>query len=98
MTTYRYFNNKMERCNEYAQPLCVAFIDYEKAFDSVSTSFVLNALISQNINKTYVETLKSIYILTQPLPLNFTITATKFQYVEEYDKETLYHPNCLQLY
>ena len=51
----------MERCNEYAQPLCMAFIDYEKAFDSVSTSSVLNALISQNINKTYVETLKFIY-------------------------------------
>ena len=46
----------MERFNEYAQPLCMAFIDYEKAFDSVSTSSVLNALISQNINKTYVET------------------------------------------
>ena len=39
----------------------MAFIDYEKAFDSVSTSSVLNALISQNINKTYVETLKFIY-------------------------------------
>ena len=39
----------------------MAFIDYKKAFDSVSTSSVLNALISQNINKTYVETLKFIY-------------------------------------
>ena len=36
----------MERCNEYAQPLCMAFI---------------NALISQNIKKTFVETLKFIY-------------------------------------
>ena len=39
----------------------MAFIDYEKAFDSVSTSSALNALISQNINKTCVETLKFIY-------------------------------------
>ena len=76
----------------------MAFIDYEKAFDSVSTSSVLNALISQNINKTYVETLKYIYIAMKPLALNFKITATKFKYVEEYAKETLYHQNCLQLY
>ena len=39
----------------------MAFIDYKKAFASVSTSSVLNALISQNINKTYVETLKFIW-------------------------------------
>ena len=51
----------MERCNEYAKPLCMAFIDYVKAFDSVTTSSVLNALISQNNNKKYVETLKFIY-------------------------------------
>ena len=39
----------------------MAFIDYEKAFDSVITSSVLNAVTSQNINKTFVETLKIIY-------------------------------------
>ena len=39
----------------------MAFIDYEKAFDSVSTTSVIYALISQNINKTYVETLKFVY-------------------------------------
>ncbi|XP_029640405.1 uncharacterized protein LOC115215385 [Octopus sinensis] len=32
----------LERANEYKLPLCVAFIDYEKAFDSVETNAVLN--------------------------------------------------------
>jgi len=34
----------IERCNEYEPPLCTAFIDYEKAFDSVYKKSVLEAL------------------------------------------------------
>ena len=30
-------NQLKEKCREYNIPLCVAFVDYEKAFDSVQT-------------------------------------------------------------
>ena len=43
-----------ERCYEYVQPICIAFIDYEKAFDSVYTRSVLNALNEQGIDKAYI--------------------------------------------
>ena len=30
-----------EKCREYNIPLCVAFVDYEKAFDAVQTQAIL---------------------------------------------------------
>ena len=30
-----------EKCSEYNIPLCVAFLDYEKTFDSVQTQTIL---------------------------------------------------------
>ena len=33
-----------EKCAEYQKPLCLAFVDYEKAFDSVKTWAILNSL------------------------------------------------------
>ena len=33
-----------EKCLEYNIPLCVAFVDYEKAFDSVQTQAILTSL------------------------------------------------------
>ncbi|XP_036365363.1 uncharacterized protein LOC115219685 [Octopus sinensis] len=38
----------LERANEYKLPLCVAFVNYEKAFDSVETNALLNSLQSVN--------------------------------------------------
>ncbi|EYB99960.1 hypothetical protein Y032_0119g870 [Ancylostoma ceylanicum] len=35
----------IERCREYTMPLIFTFFDYRKAFDSVETNAVLNALI-----------------------------------------------------
>ncbi|XP_072028100.1 uncharacterized protein [Amphiura filiformis] len=54
-------NQLKEKCQEYNIPLCVAFIDYEKAFDSVETSPVLNALKEQGINNAYLKIFKDIY-------------------------------------
>ena len=34
----------IERCHEYKIPICLAFIDYEKAFDNVEVNAVLQAL------------------------------------------------------
>jgi len=48
-------NKITERCKEYEQPLCLAFIDCEKGFDSVYTISVLGALRNQGIHKAYIK-------------------------------------------
>ena len=50
-----------EKCREYNIPLCVAFVDYEKAFDSVQTQAILTSLQEQGIEDVYIEILKDIY-------------------------------------
>ena len=42
-------------------PLCVAFVDYEKSFDSVETQAILTSLQEQGIEEVYIEILKDIY-------------------------------------
>ena len=42
-------------------PVCVAFVDYEKAFDSVQTQAILTSLQEQGIEDVYREILKDIY-------------------------------------
>ena len=37
-------NQFKEKCREYNIPLCVAFVDYEKAFDSVQMQAILTSL------------------------------------------------------
>ena len=54
-------NQLKEKCQEYNIPLCIAFIDYEKAFDSVETCAVLGALKEQGINNAYLKIFKDIY-------------------------------------
>ena len=51
----------VEKQSEYNRPLCMAFIDYEKAFDSVETSAVMGALRNQGVEEVYVRTLENIY-------------------------------------
>ena len=54
-------NQLKEKCREYNIPLCVAFVDYEKAFDSVQTKAILTSLQEQGIEDVYIEILKDIY-------------------------------------
>ena len=54
-------NQLKEKCREYNIPLCVAFVDYEKAFDSVQTQAILKSLQEQGIEDVYIEILKDIY-------------------------------------
>ena len=51
---------KEEKCREYNIPLCVAFVDYEKAFDSVQTQAILTSLQEQGIEDVYIEILKDL--------------------------------------
>ena len=54
-------NQLKEKCREYNIPLCVAFVDYEKAFDSVQTQAIVTSLQEQGIEDVYIEILKDIY-------------------------------------
>ena len=49
-----------EKCREYNIPLCVALVDYEKAFDSIQTQAILTSLQEQGIEDVYIEILKDI--------------------------------------
>ena len=54
-------NQLVEKCNEFSIPLCLAFVDYEKAFDSVEHIKVMEALSNQKVAAEYIELLSSIY-------------------------------------
>ena len=51
----------IEKCREFNRPLYVAFIDYSKAFDSVSHCSIWNALHYSGVNQKYINILKCIY-------------------------------------
>ena len=53
-------NQLKEESREYDIPLCVAFVDYEKAFDSVHTQAILTPLQEQGIEDVLIEILKDI--------------------------------------
>ena len=52
-------NQLKEKCREYNIPLCVAFVDYEMAFDSVQTQAILTSLQEQGIEYVYIDILKN---------------------------------------
>lgn len=51
----------IEKHQELQQPLYLAFIDYAKAFDSISHESIWEALDSQSVPKLYIEIIKYIY-------------------------------------
>ncbi len=51
----------IQKTEEYNQPLCLAFVDYEKAFDSIETWAVLQSLQRCQIDYRYIEALKGLY-------------------------------------
>ena len=55
LDTQHVLNQIIERSNEYEINLFLAFIDYEKAFDSLYHNEILSALITQGINPQYVQ-------------------------------------------
>ena len=54
-------NQIIEKSNEYNLQLCIGFIDYEKAFDTVEHFAIFEALRKTNINETYINILQNIY-------------------------------------
>ena len=54
-------NQIIEKSNEYNLPLCIGFIDYEKAFDTVEHFAIFEALRKTNVNEIYINILQNIY-------------------------------------
>ncbi|CAG9133443.1 unnamed protein product [Plutella xylostella] len=51
----------IQKTEEYNQPLCLAFVVYEKAFDSIETWAVLESLQRCQIDWRYIEVLRCLY-------------------------------------
>ena len=51
----------IEKYREYDQPLYLTFIDYSKAFDTISHQFIWNALNMCEVHPKYLNIIKSIY-------------------------------------
>lgn len=51
----------IQKTEEYNQPLCLAFVDYEKAFDSIETWAVLQSLQRCQVDYRYIEVLRYLY-------------------------------------
>ena len=54
-------NKLIEKCNEFNRPLCIGYIDYEKAFDSIEHKAIFKALRSTGIHETYITILEDTY-------------------------------------
>ena len=54
-------NQVIEKSNEFNLPLCIAYIDYEKAFDSVEHEVIFQALRNIGINESYINIIEDIY-------------------------------------
>ena len=54
-------NQLIEKANEYQLNLCVGYIDYEKAFDSVEHADLFIALRKTGVNETYVKIIEDVY-------------------------------------
>lgn len=51
----------IEKCTEYNIPLHMAFVDYQKAFDSIETWAILNAMNNARIDYRYSNIIRYIY-------------------------------------
>ncbi|KAK4328561.1 hypothetical protein Pmani_001037 [Petrolisthes manimaculis] len=54
-------NQLQEKANEYKIPFCLAFVHYEKAFDSIEFTPLFKALENQGINPAYITLLRDLY-------------------------------------
>ncbi|CAH2092926.1 unnamed protein product [Euphydryas editha] len=51
----------IEKYQENRRPLYLAFIDYQKAFDTISHTSIWEALSEQGVEKEYIQVIKNIY-------------------------------------
>lgn len=51
----------MQKYSKYTKPLCMIFINYEKALDSTDTSAIMKTLRKYGVEETYMKILEDIY-------------------------------------
>ena len=62
MTDHLYVINQLqEKVHEYSIPLCRAFRDYEKAFDSIKFEPIFHAVKNHGVNRAYLDIIKHLY-------------------------------------
>ena len=54
-------NQFQEKVHEYNIPLCFAFVDYEKAFNSIEFEPVFHALKNHRVDKAYLDIIRHLY-------------------------------------
>ena len=84
-----------EKLNEYNMPLCFAFVDYEKAFDSIEFEPLFEGLKNQGVDEAYLNILRNTSIVRQHQFYDSIRTVKNSNLEEEPDKETTSLPNCL---
>ena len=50
-----------EKAHDYNIPLCFAFVDYEKVFDSIEFEPIFHALKNHGVDKAYLDIIKHLY-------------------------------------
>ena len=86
-------NQLKEKFREYNVPLCTAFVEYEKAFDSVQTQAVLASLQEQGIEDVYIELLREIYT-NRSMTVHLHKDSNKINIRGKYDREISNRPCC----
>ena len=51
----------VEKANEFSQPVWIATLDFQKAFDSVSHAAIWDALAAQGVHTAYIDMLQRLY-------------------------------------
>ena len=70
----------MERCNEYELPLCLAFVAYEKAFETIKLSSLFDVFKKQGSEPSDINLLRSIYTnATATISINDTPSTIKLE-------------------
>ena len=88
-------NQLKEKCREYNITLGIAFVDYEKASDSVKTQAILTLLQEQGIEDVYIEILKDIYYYTDSsVTVHLHKESAKIRTKRGVRQGTPSHPSC----
>jgi hypothetical protein len=54
-------NQLIEKCNEFNKTVFLAFIDFQKAFDTLEHPFIWHALKNQGVEDKYIRIIKKVY-------------------------------------
>ena len=81
--------------NKHKIPGMILLVDFEKAFDSVSWSFMYKALHFFNFGPDIIRWVKTLYLMLICVLSKMVFFLSFSILVEDVDKETQYHLTCL---